>query len=110
MTSGKYYVVFEGRRRGVYDSWAECQREVSGYNHALYKKFRTQSEAFDAFDRYVRGFNNPALHEYDINEVEADNIHHDRGNNNHSRCALMFVVLLAILVGYVLGLLTCASK
>ena len=35
----KYYAVREGRVRGIYDSWAACERQVKGYGGAIYKSF-----------------------------------------------------------------------
>ncbi|MBB1062288.1 ribonuclease H family protein [Limosilactobacillus fastidiosus] len=35
----KYYAVKKGRHPGIYQTWAECQREISGYHGAVYKSF-----------------------------------------------------------------------
>ncbi len=42
-----YYAVGEGRKIGVYETWAECESQVKGYSGALYKKFSTYEEAVD---------------------------------------------------------------
>lgn len=42
---GGYYAVQNGRQQGVYDSWDECKKQVSGYSGAVYKRFDTLSEA-----------------------------------------------------------------
>ena len=34
-----YYVVFMGRRHGVYGSWAECQKNVLLYKGSVYKSY-----------------------------------------------------------------------
>ena len=39
----KYYAVREGRVRGIYDSWAACERQVKGYGGAIYKSFYVQT-------------------------------------------------------------------
>jgi ribonuclease HI len=39
MGKQKYYVVWKGRRTGVFTSWDECSAEVSGYPGAEYKSF-----------------------------------------------------------------------
>lgn len=49
MASRKYYVVWEGRSPGVYDSWDECQVQVEGYPGARYKAFGSNEEAVAAF-------------------------------------------------------------
>lgn len=45
----KYYVVWRGHEPGIYTSWPECQAQVMGYGGALYKSFRTEQEAREAF-------------------------------------------------------------
>lgn len=45
----KFYVVWEGRAPGVYDSWEECEAQVSGYPGARYKGFTSQDDAVAAF-------------------------------------------------------------
>lgn len=45
----KFYVVWEGRAPGVYDSWSECEAQVINYPGARYKSFSSQSDAVRAF-------------------------------------------------------------
>lgn len=47
--SKKYYVVWKGHTPGVYDSWAACQAEIKNYPGALYKSFKTERDALNAF-------------------------------------------------------------
>ncbi len=49
MAQKKYYVVWQGVKPGVYDSWDRCKAQVAGYEHALYKSFSTRAEAEEAF-------------------------------------------------------------
>lgn len=51
MAKTKYYVVWRGRQPGVYDSWAECQAQISGYPGAEYKSFARREEAIRAFEQ-----------------------------------------------------------
>lgn len=46
----KYYVVWEGKRPGIFDTWAECKKMISGYKGARYKSFSTFAEAKKAFN------------------------------------------------------------
>ncbi|WP_124979246.1 ribonuclease H1 domain-containing protein [Nonlabens xiamenensis] len=46
----KYYVVWEGHRPGIYDSWKECQLQIKGYPQAKYKSFSTKKEAETAIN------------------------------------------------------------
>lgn len=45
----KWYVVWHGVEPGVYASWPACQRQVKGFEGALYKSFATEAEARDAY-------------------------------------------------------------
>lgn len=41
----KYYAVKKGTKPGVYDTWDECSKQVSGYKGAVYKAFPSLEEA-----------------------------------------------------------------
>ena len=45
MPKRKYYVVWKGRKTGVFTSWAECEEQVKGFAGAEYKAFSTREEA-----------------------------------------------------------------
>ncbi|MCR9171805.1 MAG: ribonuclease H family protein [bacterium] len=45
----KYYVVWEGKKTGVFESWDEVKTLIQGYSGAKYKSFPTRSEAEAAF-------------------------------------------------------------
>ncbi len=45
----KYYVVWEGKQTGIFDSWKECEKHIKGVAGAKYKSFSTLSEAEKAF-------------------------------------------------------------
>lgn len=47
----KYYAVQKGRSTGVFLTWADCQKQVSGFSGAVFKSFPTQAEA----EAFVRG-------------------------------------------------------
>ena len=40
-----YYVVFVGRKHGVYDSWVKCQKNVLLYKKSVYKSYTSREEA-----------------------------------------------------------------
>lgn len=44
----KYYVVWEGKQKGVFTDWASCQAQIKGVAGAKYKKFDTKSAAAKA--------------------------------------------------------------
>ncbi|MER2064293.1 MAG: ribonuclease H family protein [Alkalibacterium sp.] len=41
----KYYAVKKGRKPGIYTTWPEAQKQVSGYPSAQFKSFQTKNEA-----------------------------------------------------------------
>jgi ribonuclease HI len=41
----KFYVVWEGRQRGVFTEWSECEAQIKGFPEAKYKSFDTLAEA-----------------------------------------------------------------
>lgn len=45
----KYYVVWEGYKTGVLESWEACKRSTSGYKGAKYKAYTSREEAEEAF-------------------------------------------------------------
>jgi len=45
----KYYVVWQGRKQGVFTTWADCEAQIKGFNGAKYKSFLTLNEAENAF-------------------------------------------------------------
>jgi ribonuclease HI len=49
MPQKKYYVVWKGRKKGVFFSWEECSAQVSGFRGAEYKSFGSQEAAKAAF-------------------------------------------------------------
>jgi ribonuclease HI len=48
MPRQKYYVIWKGRRTGIFTSWAECEKQVKGFVGAQYKAFGTLREAESA--------------------------------------------------------------
>jgi ribonuclease HI len=40
-----FYAVATGKEVGVFNNWAECEESVRGFKGAVYKKFKTRSEA-----------------------------------------------------------------
>jgi len=43
--SKKYYAVKKGRTPGVYTTWTDAQKQISGYSNAEFKSFQSQEEA-----------------------------------------------------------------
>ena len=49
MAKTKYYVVWKGRRRGIFLTWAECEKQVKGFVGAQFMAFESAAEARAAF-------------------------------------------------------------
>ena len=49
MADKKWYVVWKGLEPGIYDTWAECKRQIDGFEGARYKSFETQIQAVEAY-------------------------------------------------------------
>ena len=61
MPKQKYYVVWKGRKPGIFTSWAEAERQVKGFAAAQFKSFETRKEAEAAYrSEYVAFKGKPA--------------------------------------------------
>lgn len=49
MSKQKYYVVWAGRKTGIFKTWDECKQQVHGFQGARFKSFPTKEEAEEAF-------------------------------------------------------------
>ena len=45
MPKQKFYVVWRGRKPGVYDNWDDCRQQVEGFGEAAYKAYATLEDA-----------------------------------------------------------------
>jgi len=45
----KFYVVWEGRAPGIYDTWEECRRQVDNFPGAKFRSYDNQTDATEAF-------------------------------------------------------------
>ncbi|GAF15486.1 ribonuclease HI-related protein 3 [Bacillus sp. JCM 19046] len=50
MAKQKYYVVWKGRKTGIFLSWSECEAQVKGFAGARFKSFPTLAEAESALN------------------------------------------------------------
>ena len=44
-----WYVVYRGRKPGVYATWVTCHQQVTGYPNCCYKSFSSKEEAIASF-------------------------------------------------------------
>lgn len=52
----KFYVVWKGKRPGIYTSWDDCKAMIAGYKGAQYKSFKTFEEAKKAYNGNYEDF------------------------------------------------------
>ena len=46
----KFYVVWEGHKPGIYNTWVEAQHQIAGFSNARYKSFGSRTAAENAFN------------------------------------------------------------
>ena len=88
MTKQKFYVVWKGRKTGVFTTWEECKAQVQGYEGAQYKSFDTllqaqnASQALAAVHIYAKAKPAPILsaHTYIADSLAVDAACDDKGN------------------------------
>jgi ribonuclease HI len=50
----KYYVVWEGHKKGVYNSWEECKVQINNFKGAKYKSFGSLKDANNALSKIIK--------------------------------------------------------
>jgi ribonuclease HI len=45
----KFYVVWKGRKTGIFSNWEECAAQVQGFTGARFKSFPSRATAEEAF-------------------------------------------------------------
>lgn len=75
--SKKYYAVKQGHHPGIYLTWADCQKQVSGFSGAVYKSFTTRSEA----ETWLKP--SQAVHDQPDDAADVIYVFTDGGSRNH---------------------------
>ncbi len=65
----KHYVVWKGRKTGIFSSWPEAEAQVKGFAGAEYKAFDTLSEAREAFSGRYQDYLGPKATQNRLLEV-----------------------------------------
>ena len=42
-----YYIVYQGRKRGIFSDWEICHQSVNGYSGAIHRKVNSWAEVCD---------------------------------------------------------------
>lgn len=59
MSKPKFYAISNGRKTGIYTSWNEAQKQVTGFKNANYKSYPSLTEALQAMK--INGYDNPPI-------------------------------------------------
>lgn len=49
-SKNNFFVVWDGKTPGIYDSWEKCKQQIHGYAGAKYKGFESHQEAVEAYN------------------------------------------------------------
>ncbi len=56
MSKKKFYVVWNGRKKGIYTSWNVCKKQIDGFESAQYKSFSNLNDAEIAFSKTYKDY------------------------------------------------------
>lgn len=56
MAKQKFYVVWNGRKKGVFTSWDTCKKQISNFEGAQYKSFVSKEAAENAFKENYKDY------------------------------------------------------
>lgn len=48
----KFYVVFRGRQPGIYRTWSECDKQVTGFPCNKHKSYSNRNDAYAAWNEF----------------------------------------------------------
>ena len=76
----KFYVVWKGKRPGIYESWEDCKAAISGSKGAQYMSFVNFETAKKAYNSNYEAYkgqkkNNPHLSPVDLVKIGEPNLH-----------------------------------
>ncbi|MEA3447517.1 MAG: ribonuclease H family protein [Bacteroidota bacterium] len=70
MAKKKYYVVWEGRKTGILETWAECFESIHGFKAAKYKSFKTLELAKKAYSQEYNDYKGKTFFESELSPAE----------------------------------------
>lgn len=74
MSKNKFYVVWEGREKGIFSSWDKCKKAVENYPKAKYKGFVTKELAQQAFLMGYQVYKKSTLAKSTVSQVAMANV------------------------------------
>ncbi|MEN3776548.1 ribonuclease H family protein [Priestia megaterium] len=86
----KYYAVKVGRETGIFNSWADCKKQVEGFSGSSYKSFSTLEEAKDYLNLALNNDNNQLeKSSFKTVEVYVDGSYNDNANLYSYGCVIL---------------------
>lgn len=70
MSKKKFYVVWNGRKKGIYTSWSVCKKQIDGFEGAQYKSFADLEEAEIAFSKKYEDYKGKNTKKPTLSSVE----------------------------------------
>lgn len=79
-SKNKFFVVWKGKAPGIYGSWEECKKQISGVKGAQYMGFSTRKEAESAYNSAYEAYKGkkkktPALSARELMKIGDPNMH-----------------------------------
>ncbi|KAK3204470.1 hypothetical protein Dsin_018516 [Dipteronia sinensis] len=99
------YVVFKGRRTGVFNSWPECHEHVDGFPRESYQKFNSTDEAYKAISSRF-GHSSHSWLESSVNVEEKEssvNVEEKVSEKSQSTSVMLFSFLFVFIFGVIVG-------
>ncbi|KAK3211355.1 hypothetical protein Dsin_016061 [Dipteronia sinensis] len=90
------YVVFKGRKTGVFTSWAECHEHVDGFPGASYQKFNSTDEAYQAISRHSV---NSSHSRPEFAVIVEENVSEKSQRTSVMLFAFLFIFIFGVIVG-----------
>lgn len=90
MAKNKFYVVWKGKKTGVFEDWKTCKIQIEGFQDAKYKSFLSKEEAQKAFQSPFETY---------IHQKKNTNIADNKKNKNETSPILQSIAVDAACSG-----------
>ena len=90
------YVVFKGRKTGIFNSWPECHEQVDGFPGASYKKFNSIDEAYKAKSNLFE-------HSSHYCSENSLNVEEKVSKKSQSTGVMLFLFVIVFVFGVIVG-------
>jgi ribonuclease HI len=70
----KFYVVWEGKETGIFETWDACKESIHGHSQAKYKSFKTLEEARKAFSEPYENYKGKNVFKVELSKDELEEI------------------------------------